>query len=85
MNMRIAIAVIGFLTVMIGPWWIPLICMVLLCIRWSAPEAVVLGLLMDFVWQGSALASSWHTWPIFTLIGIALLWGFEPLRRRFLF
>ncbi|MBI5003606.1 hypothetical protein HZC00_00720 [Candidatus Kaiserbacteria bacterium] len=85
MYVRIILGFIGFLGVMTGPWWVPLTCMVLLCIRWSAPEAVLMGLFLDLSWQGSMAATSWHTWPIFTALGLVFLWGLEPLRRRFLF
>lgn len=84
--MRLIISIIGFITILTGPWWLPAVCMILLSLRWVAIEAPLMGLIMDFVWQGSGvLTTSWHTWPLFTLLGIALLWGFEPLRRRFLF
>lgn len=85
--MRLIIALIGFASVITGPWWIPLICMILLCVRWRATEALALGLVMDFAWQGSEILSStpwWHSFPLFTILGIALLWGFEPLRRQIL-
>jgi len=85
--MRISIAIIGFLGIALAPWWIPALCMILLSLRWAALEAVLIGVFMDLIWQGSGMltSTSWHTWPLFTLFGIALLWGFEPLRRRFLF
>jgi len=85
--MRIVIALVGFAAIITGPWWIPLICMILLSARRIAPEAVIIGVLMDFVWQGSAVLAKapFHGVPLFTLFGLALLWGLEPLRRRFLF
>ncbi|MBM3261144.1 hypothetical protein FJY93_01860 [Candidatus Kaiserbacteria bacterium] len=87
MILRITIASIGFLSILTGPWWVPLVCMILLSARWVAWEALAIGLLMDFIWQGSGTfaISSWHTWPLFTIVAIILLWAFDPLRRRFLF
>ena len=85
--MRITIACIGFLTVALGPWWLPPICMILLCIRWNAIEVLFMGLLMDFVWQGAQAitVTSWHTLPLFTILGLTLLWTLYPLRKQFLY
>lgn len=83
---RALIATIGFVGILTGPWWLPAISMILLSVRWRAPEIVLLGLLMDLAWQGSGtLTTSWHTWPLFTLLSITLLWSLEPIRQRFLF
>ena len=84
---RVILASIGFLSILTGPWWAPLACMIILSIRWVAWEALAIGLLMDFTWAGSGTfsLSSWHSWPLFTIAAIVLLWVFEPLRRRFMF
>lgn len=84
--MRIMIALIGFVTILTGPWWLPLTCMILLCLRWQAIEALAIGLSMDFIWIGSSMlvTAPWHGFPMFTIASIILLWGLEPLRRQLL-
>ena len=84
--MRILISVIGFLGVIFGPWYVPLVCMIMLSLRWPALETVLIGLCMDFVWQGSFATTTgfFSAMPFFTLGGVILLWIFEPLRNRLL-
>ena len=84
---HIVIALIGFVAIVTGPWWIPLIVMIVLSLRWTALEVALMGILMDFTWQGSGAfaITSWHTWPLFTLLGLALPIGPASLRHRFLF
>jgi hypothetical protein len=85
-NMRISILCLGLLTILTGPWWIPLLCMILLCLRWQAIEALAIGLMMDFIWQGGSMfaTTSWHGIPLFTIMGIFFLWSLEPWRRHLL-
>ena len=80
--MRILIGSIGLLGVLMGMFYVPVVCMFVLAIRYRAWEVIVLGLLIDFIWQpaGTILQS----FPIFTVSAILAVWAFEPLRAQFL-
>lgn len=80
--MRLGIAVIGFLSLLVAPPWVPVICIILLSLRYRAPEAIVLGLFLDFLWL--PVASPLISFPLFTLAAVVIVWGFEPLRVEFL-
>lgn len=82
--MRILLAVIGFLSALIAPPWVPAICVVLLALRYRAWEAILLGLLIDLTWQPALTGSIFHALPIFTLSCIFVVWAFEPVRSQFL-
>lgn len=56
-----------------------------LSLRWRAWEVIVAGVFMDFLWSPAVLSlTSWDTIPLATPIAIALVFGFEPLRRQLL-
>jgi hypothetical protein len=78
---RLIIAVIGLLGAFFAPPYIPLICILLLCLRFRAWEALCIGFVMDMVWLPAA---SFSSVPLFTLAAIAMVWGLEPLRLQFL-
>ena len=80
--MRSTLALVGFLGAIALPPVIPLVCITLLAIRYRAWEAIFIGLLIDLAWLPTS--ASIHTLPLFTLVGIAIVWGFEPLRAQFL-
>ena len=70
---RVILALVGFLGVLVAPWWVPLM--------YAAWEVPLIGLLMDFVW----LPSQGHfAIPVFTLLGIIMVWLASPLRKQFL-
>ncbi len=78
---RVALALAGFFGVLFAPWWVPLSCMILLSLRYAAWEVPLIGLLLDFLW----LPSGEHfAVPIFTLLGIIVVWAASPLRRQLL-
>ena len=79
--LRVFVAIAGFSGVVFAPWWLPVICMVLLSLRYAAWEVPLIGLLMDLAWlpAGGHLAI-----PVFTLLGIAVVWLTSPLRRQLL-
>ncbi len=79
---RVAVAVFGILSVFILPWWIPMVCVTILALRYRAWEAILIGVLIDLAWLPSA--PSIHTLPIFTIASIIIVWGLEPLRAQFL-
>lgn len=84
MNMkyfRPIVASLGVLGVIFAPPWFTFICMLLLALRFSAWEVMLIGILMDFLW----LPAATHQFPVFTFAGLLLVWGLEPLRREFLF
>ncbi|HVM73972.1 MAG TPA: hypothetical protein VMU13_03800 [Candidatus Paceibacterota bacterium] len=80
--MRITLAFIGLISALTLPPWIPLVCIVLLSIRYRAWEAILIGALIDFTWLPSGTAM--HSLPLCTLVAIIIVWGLEPLRQQFL-
>lgn len=81
-SMRISLTVAGILGAIFSPPWVPLVCMGILALRFRAWEVMVLGMLVDFLWlpTGTLL----ETLPLFTIVGVVLAWGLEPLRSEFL-
>jgi hypothetical protein len=78
---RILLALAGLFGALFAPWWVPLICMILLSLRYPAWEVPLTGLLMDLVW----LPSGGHfAIPLFTILGIIIVWLAAPLRRQLL-
>ena len=80
-SVRALIGTVGFLGVMIAPPWVPMLCIVLLSLRFSAVEAVLLGFLMDMMWLPEVFP---HGLPLYTIASIIIVWGLEPLRLEFL-
>jgi hypothetical protein len=78
---RLIIAIVGVVGVFFAPPYVPLLCMLLLCLRFRAWEALCIGLLADMVWLPEA---SFGAIPFFTLAGVLLVWGLEPLRLQLL-
>ncbi len=76
------LALVGVFGAILAPWWIPVACMVLLSVRFRAWEVPFIGLLIDLLWRAP---SSFHTLPLFTILGVVLVWIFEPMRTQFLF
>ena len=79
--LRILIAGLGFLGVIIFPPWVALVSIVVLSARYRAWEAILIGLFADFAWLPTL---SIHSLPLFTMVAILIVWGFEPLRAQFL-
>jgi hypothetical protein len=75
------LCVTGFVSAIFFSWWIPLVIMLLLSLRWRAWEVPLLGLLMDFLWLP---AGALYFIPLCTILAVALLWVFEPLRTQLL-
>ncbi|OGG48703.1 hypothetical protein A3C18_02485 [Candidatus Kaiserbacteria bacterium RIFCSPHIGHO2_02_FULL_54_11b] len=63
-----------------APWWVPLICMIVLALRYPAWEVFVIGLVVDLLW----LPSLGFQIPIFLIAGLVLVWICAPLRSQFL-
>lgn len=80
--LRIVIAAIGFLSAIFWSWYIPVLCIVLLSLRFRAWEAIVLGVFMDLLWL--APGGGFHGLPLFTIFAIVVVWVFEPLRTELL-
>jgi len=79
---RIIIALFGFASAFLGYWWIALIAILVLSLRFRAWEVILIGLLDDFMWVPSSVHGS--AIPYMTLAAIAIVWIFEPMRREFL-
>lgn len=79
-KIRSVIGLVGIAGAFFLPWWVPLVCMIGLALRYPAWEVLLIGLVMDLLWlpgQGFEL-------PVFLIAGIALVWICAPLRQQFL-
>lgn len=92
-NIRPLLATLGFLGAIVAPPSVPLLAMVLLAFRFAAWEILAIGLFVDLLWftpSGFTVSGVepveglLGSLPLFTLIGIVLAWGLEPLRSEFL-
>lgn len=81
-SIRVLLFALGVLGALFAPFWVPLMCMLLLSMRFRAWEVLFLGLLIDFLWLPSV--GYLHPVPLFTVGSILLVWALEPLRREFL-
>lgn len=81
--MRIALVLAAILSAFFGPPALTLLCMVILAVRYAAWETLLIGFLVDCLWFPQS-AGLFGFIPLFTLAGILLTWGLEPLRREFL-
>jgi len=79
-KIRFTVAAIGMLGAFFAPWWVPLICMIVLALRYPAWEVFVIGLVVDLLW----LPSLGFQIPIFLIAGLVLVWICAPLRSQFL-
>ena len=79
-KIRILVASAGILGAFFAPWWVPLICMIALALRYPAWEVLFIGLVMDLLW----LPGSGFEIPFFLVGGIVLVWICAPLRNQFL-
>jgi len=80
-SVRIGVAALGFFGALYISPWVPVVCIVLLAIRFRAWEAIVLGVFIDLMWlPGGHFASL----PLFTMGSIVVVWLLEPLRSEFL-
>lgn len=80
-SVRILLAIVGFVGAVIAPWWVPLACIVLLCLRFAAWEALAIGLFMDLLYLPHGAHFSV---PLYTLFAIAAVWLMQPMRAQFL-
>lgn len=81
-GIRLLLALAALFGAFAAPFWVPLLCMVLLSLRFSAWEVPLLGLLVDLLWLPSV--GFLTPFPYFTVGGILIVLLFEPLRREFL-
>ena len=80
--MRYALALAGFASALFAPPWLTLLLMGALAFRYPAWEVLFIGFFADMLWLPPGFL---HPLPVFTLAGIILVWGLEPLRKEFLF
>ena len=71
-------AFFGLVATILGPWWLPLVPIVLLSLRFQAWEAILIGLLMDFIWL-----PAFHI-PYYLLVSVIIVWLLEPMREELL-
>ncbi len=71
---------VGFFGVIFGPWWLPLLVMLLLSLRYPAWEVPLMALCIDLIWYASGAAPL----PFVTLCAIAIVWALGPLRKQLL-
>lgn len=79
---RTVVTIVGALAAVFISPWITALCIVVLCIRFRAIEALVLGALLDFLWLPHDTLIT--MFPVCTIVTLVLVWGFEPLRLEFL-
>lgn len=79
---RPLLAIIGVLGAIFAPPWVTILCMGALAFRYTAWEVLFIGIFTDFLWLPHGFL---HPLPIFTIAGLILVWGLEPLRKEFLF
>lgn len=79
-KIRFLVALTGLTSAFFAPWWVPLVCMIVLAVRYPAWEVLFIGLLMDFLW----LRGEGFELPMFLLASIVLVWICAPLRNQFL-
>ncbi len=79
-SLRVLVATIGLLGVLFLPWWVPVVCAVVLALRYAAFEVVVMGLFMDMLWFADGLG----VFPLCTLGAVLLVWLLTPLREQWL-
>lgn len=80
--MRIILFLVGMLGAVLFWPWVTLVCMILLAVRYYAWEVIFMGMFVDLQWMPT---SAFLHLPVYTLLGLLLVWGFEPLRREFLY
>lgn len=81
---RVVLVVMLFAAVVFAPWWVSLLLALALTARFRAWEVIAAGIVYDLLWMPYVIAFSWEALPYATLIALALLFGFEPLRRQLL-
>ena len=79
--MRPFLALLGVVSAIFGVPWLTILSMGFSAFRYPAYEMMLVGLLTDFLWLPVA---PFH-FPLFTIAGLILVWGLEPLRKEFLF
>lgn len=79
-KIRVLVASAGILGAFFAPWWVPLICMAVLALRYPAWEVLFIGLIMDLLW----LPGEGFEMPFFLIAGIVSVWICAPLRSQFL-
>lgn len=80
-NLRPALAILGFLSALIAPPWVPMLFIVLLALRFRAIEALFIGLFTDMLWLSSGVPDAL---PLYTIAAVIIVWGLEPLRLEFM-
>lgn len=77
---RIVLVLLALLGALFMPWWVPVLCMLVLSLRYEAWEVPLIGLWMDLLWlPGGHLGI-----PYFTLFGLFVAWAATPIRRQLL-
>jgi len=79
-KIRFIVGAVGIVGAFFLPWWVPLVCMAALALRYPAWEVLVIGLVMDMLW----LPGNGFELPVFLIAGIVLVWICAPLRNQFL-
>jgi len=76
---RYTLCALCFFSLMICPPWVPLLLMGILALLFRSWEIIIFGALADFLWLSGGVAGGV---PFFTLAGLILAWGLEPLRNE---
>jgi hypothetical protein len=65
---------------LVGPWWLPIVPAVLLSLRWTAYEVIVLGSFMDLVLM--PMSGLWGIPLVNTVAAAMIVAVFAPIRRQ---
>lgn len=79
---RSILTIVGALGAVFFSPWVTAVCIVALAIRYRSVEAIALGALLDFLWLPHDTLLT--MFPLCTIVALAIVWGFEPLRMEYL-
>lgn len=79
---RLILAAACLVSAIVAPPWVPFLFALALAVRYRAWEIVAIGVFMDLLWLPRMAAFEYLPWA--TIIALALVVVFEPLRRELL-
>lgn len=68
--------ILGFVSALMCPPWVPLLLVLIVSIRYRAPEMLLLALFIDTLYLPAGGL------PIYTALTALIVWGLEPLRAE---
>lgn len=84
-KLRLFLGIVMFWGILFASWWLPLMCAVLLTLRFRAWEVILAGMFMDLYWMPELVTlTSFDSIPMATIIAVVLVFALEPVRRQLL-